>query len=58
MGKFKIQRHGYIGLIVMLVGLFGDNLWDSSNQLVEFVFLGLAIGGFALAYDGIEKIKR
>lgn len=42
----------------MIVGLFGDNFLSAPHLLFELVFLGLAVAGFALAYDGIEKTKK
>lgn len=56
--KIKVKPQGYVGFGLMLVGFFGDNILPIQNQVVEFLFLAVAIIGFALAYDGVERVSR
>jgi hypothetical protein len=41
----------------MVAGTFGDNLLGIENEITKFGFLALVIIGFALAYDGIQRLK-
>lgn len=55
--KFKISSSGYIGLGLMVLGTFGDNIIKIDSRIVEFGSFALVIIGFALAYDGVKRVK-
>ena len=55
--RIKINPTGYVGLFLMVLGTFGDNLFNVNHQFIDYASFALVIIGFTLAYGGIERRK-